>query len=132
VLFIGNFVFTTNQEKQTEAERRHGEFSLFIEAQKSDDAFNYFKQRIVELKKTRDFFEGHSSIYFVQLLEFDSLPQTKAMMLNYKSYAGDPIMPFIGCVVPSDDTDGCRIYNWENKKLGIDGKQAQLFLEFKA
>ena len=51
-------------------------------------------------------------------------------MMSYQSYAGDPILPFIGCSIPSGETDSCKIYNWENNKLEIDGYSGKLFLEF--
>jgi hypothetical protein len=54
------------------------------------------------------------------------------MMINYKSVAGDPVMPFIGCTVPSHETDACRIFDWKNNTPEIDGQNEQLFLKFNA
>ena len=43
MLFIGNFVFASGQEKVTEEERRHGEFSLIIEARDPNEAVKKFR-----------------------------------------------------------------------------------------
>ncbi|MBW2712101.1 MAG: hypothetical protein JRC58_09440 [Deltaproteobacteria bacterium] len=60
------------------------------------------------------------------------MPITEALILNYKSYAGDPFMPFIGCIIPSDQADACRIYNWEDSTPEIDGQNQRVFLGFKS
>jgi len=70
-------------------------------------------------------------LFFIRLLEFENFPQVKALMLNYKSTVGDPLVPFIGCTIPSDQTDACRIYNWKDNAPEIDGKNENLFIEFK-
>jgi len=132
MLFIGNFFYVSNQEEAQDANRRHGEFNLMLEAESAEKAINMFKSRIEALQNLRDFFEGDCSIYFTQLLEFDGVPRSEAMILNYKSFAGDPVMPFIGCTIPSDQADACRIFNWEDSTPEIDGKDQKVFLEFKS
>ena len=128
--FIGNFVHATNQENTLETERRHGEFSLIIDASNPHIAIRKFIDRIVKYRETSDFFQGDCSIYLIQLLEFDMFPIDEAMMLNYKSSAGDPMMPFIRCSLPSDLTDSCRLSDWKNNIPEIDGKREKLFLQF--
>lgn len=130
MVFIGHFFCLTNQQETLEAERRHGEFSMVVEAEDKEVAYEKFKERILEFRKNSDFFEGACRIYFLQLLEFDSFPKKQAMMLNYKSTAGDPVMPFIGCSVPSDGFDFCRIHDWNNNQPEIEGQEQTLFLEF--
>ena len=83
-------------------------------------------------REKSDFFEGECSIFFVQALEFDGFPNTKPVMTDYKSIAGDPIMPFISCSVPSETNDACRIFNWRDKNPEIDGQDEILFLKFDA
>jgi len=131
MLFIGNFYYVSNQEEALDADRRHGEFNLMIEADSPEVALEMFKSRITALRKLRDFFTGDCSIFFAQLLDFEGLPRTEAMILNYKSYAGDPVMPFIGCIIPSDQVDACRIHSWEGNTPEIDGQNQKIFLEFK-
>jgi len=53
------------------------------------------------------------------------------MILNFKSIAGDPLMPFIACSVPTEETDACRIFDWNNNELEVDGNNKKLFLTFK-
>ncbi len=130
MIFIGKFFYLTNQQEIEEQERRHGEFDLIVEAQEGEDAFMKFKQRIGELRDKGDFFQGQTRIFFIQLLEFDRFPRHQALMLNLKSTAGDPLMPFIGCSIPSDQADACRIYDWKNNEPEIDGQNEKLFLEF--
>ena len=77
-----------------------------------------------------DFFEGDCSIFFMKLLEFENFPRAEAMMLSYKSTAGDPMMPFIDCFMPSDGFDFCRIHDWKDGKPSIEGSEENLFLEF--
>jgi hypothetical protein len=90
-----------------------------------------FKERIISLRQSKDFFQGDCSIFFVQLLEFEEFPKHQAMMLNYKSVASDPIMPFIGCSLPSEETDWCSIYEWKDDKPEIDGQAKGSFIAFK-
>ena len=130
MIFIGKFVYLTNQQEIEEQERRHGEFDLIVEAQDGEAAFIKFKQRIGELRDKGDFFQGQTRIFFIQLLEFDRFPRHQALMLNLKSTAGDPLMPFIGCSIPSDQANACRIYDWKNNEPEIDGQNEKLFLEF--
>ncbi len=132
MIFIGKFFYLTNQQEIDEQERRHGEFDLIVEAQDGESAFVKFKQRIGELRDKGDFFQGQTRIFFIQLLEFDRFPRQQALMLNLKSTAGDPLMPFIGCSIPSDQVNACRIYDWKNNEPEIDGQNEKLFLEFQA
>ncbi len=129
MIYIGNFLHATNQEKITENDRRHGEFNLIVEADSEKNATEMFKTRILELRENSAFFEGRCEIYFVQLLAFDKLPDTYALMFNYKSLAGDPLMPFIKCSLPNRETDACKIYNWDETPE-VDGRSQQLFLTF--
>ena len=130
--FIGNFVHATNQEEVQEVDRRHGEFSLIIDAETPVAALKRFRDKIVNYHATSDFFQGDFAVYLIQLFEFDQFPVEEAMMLNYKSTAGDPLMPFIRCSLPSDLTDCCRLFDWENNAPEIDGQKEKLFVAFEA
>ncbi len=131
MIFIGEFFHLTNQEEIEERDRRHGDFNLIIDAPDTQSAVSKFRQRIVEFRQKSEFFEGDCKIFFMRLLEFENFPQSRALMLNYKSTAGDPLVPFIGCTIPSDQTDACRIYNWKDNAPEIDGRNENLFIEFK-
>jgi len=128
--FIGNFVHATNQEEILEEDRRHGEFSLIVNAADPYQAFLKFRDRIVQYREKSDFFQGDCSIYLIQLFELDTFPVDEAMMLSYKSIAGDPLMPFIRCSLPNDLTDSCRLFDWKNNAPEIDGQAEKLFLKF--
>lgn len=130
--FIGNFIYANNQEETLEADRRHGEFSLIINAEDPYRALQRFRDRIVRYREMSDFFQGDCSIYLIQLYEFDMFPVDEAMMLNYKSTAGDPMMPFIRCSLPNDVSDSCRLFDWKNNIPEIDGEKENLFLQFEA
>jgi len=41
-------------------------------------------------------------------------------------------MPFIGCIIQSDQVDAYRIYNWEDSTPEIDGQNQKVFLEFES
>jgi hypothetical protein len=129
--FIGVFAHLTNQEKTSEADRRHGEFNLMVDAKNSKEALHLFKNRILEFRRNSQFFEGICKVFLVQLFEFDDFPKTRAMMLNYKSVAGDPVMPFISCTAPTDQGDWCSIHDWSNNRPNVDGQMEKMFLEFK-
>lgn len=131
MIYIGEFFHLTNQEEVEERDRRHGEFNLLVDARDTQTAIKFFKQRIIEFRQKSEFFSGDCKIFFVRLLEFENFPRNKAMMLNYKSTAGDPLMPFIGCTIPTDQTEGCRIYDWNDNAPTVDGQDENLFLEFK-
>jgi hypothetical protein len=131
MVYVGQFFHLTNQEEILEVDRRHGEFNLIVDAEDAESAVNMFKERIIALRQSRDFFQGDCSIFFVQLLEFKEFPKHQAMMLNFKSVAGDPLMPFIGCSLPSEETDWCSIYEWKDDKPEIDGQAKGSFIAFK-
>jgi hypothetical protein len=88
MIYIGSFLHLTNQEQTSEQERRHGEFSLLIEASSSDEAVYKFRGKIVAYRMSRDFFEGDCDIFFSQLLEFRNLPSKEPIMFNYHSCRG--------------------------------------------
>jgi hypothetical protein len=130
--FIGNFTYTTNQEETEEKDRRHGEFSLIIEAKNPYQAILKFKERIVKYREMSDLFQGDCFIYLIQLFELDQLPVDEAMMFNYKSIAGDPMMPYIRCSMPNVLTDTCRLFDWKNNIPELDGQREKLFLQFES
>lgn len=129
--YIGLFSHMTNQEQPDEADRRHGEFSMIAEAEGPDQAIRMFRDRIVTFRNSRQFFEGDSRIFLNQLLEFDEFPKSGAVMLSYKSVAGDPLMPFISCTVPTDQQDWCSIHDWNENWPQVDGQGENLFIEFR-
>jgi hypothetical protein len=132
MLYIGKFLHMTNQQHTEESERRHGEFNLIVQAKNSQEAVEYFKERIIDSRENSDLFEGDCAIYLTHLLEMEKFPSERAKMLYYKSVAGDPVMPYISCSAPNGETDGCRILNWMKNRPEIDGEDADLFLEFKS
>jgi len=130
MIYIGNFLHLTNQQNRDEMERRHGEFHLMVAAETVDQALALFKQRIVDLRADSAFFEGKCTVFLNQILGFEKIDREEAFMLNYKSVAGDPLMPFIGCSLPTDEADDCRIFEWEGQNLKSGGKANKLFIEF--
>lgn len=130
MIYIGNFLHTTNQQEESEADRRHGEFILLVDAESRKAAFRLFRERIIHFRNTSDLFEGECRIFLSRLLEFDDIPKELAILANYKSMAGDPLMPYIGCSYPSEETDGCRIIDWNDNTPEIDGREGQLFVKF--
>lgn len=130
MIYIGNLLYLSNQQSASENERRHGEFNLIVEADNDETARAMFKDRIVELRESSDLFEGKCTIFFNQLLEFDRISGMEATMVNFKSVAGDPTMPYIGCTLPTEIANDCRIFDWDEQQPEIDGKREQTFLEF--
>jgi len=90
MIYIGKFLYTTNQQVQDESQRRHGEFNLLVSADDKNAAVENFKKRIDEARKTTGFFEGDSYIYLVHILEMMEIPADRARMFNFQSVAGDP------------------------------------------
>jgi hypothetical protein len=132
MIYIGKFLHATDQQRNKEENRRHGEFNLIIEAGDEAAARQKFKERIVEFRETSDLFEGDCFIYMVHLLELEEFPKDHARMLYYKSIAGDPAMPYISCSAPSGSADGCKILNWMENGPSLDGQDANLFFHFEA
>ena len=132
MIYIGNLLYLSNQQSASENERRHGEFNLIVEADNDETARAMFKDRIVELRESSDLFEGKCTIFFNQLLEFDRISGMEATMVNFKSVAGDPTMPYIGCTLPTEIANDCRIFDWDEQQPEIDGKREHTFLEFQA
>jgi hypothetical protein len=131
MIYIGSFLHLTNQEQPEEEERRHGEFSLLVEASSADEAVYKFREKIVAYRMSRDFFEGDCDVFFSQLIEFKYLPGKEPVMFNYQSFAGDPVMPYISCSLPSEVTDSCRIVGWDENQPEIDEKRRAPFLSFR-
>lgn len=132
MIYIGNFLLATNQQEEKEEARRHGEFHLAIQADTRKKALDRFKQRIREIRETSSLFEGECRIFLVQTLELDDIPHKIAVMTHYKSIIGDPAMPYIACANPSDSTEKCRIFNWKENMPEIDGRDSDLFMEFRS
>jgi len=130
MLYIGNFIYVSAQQNELESDRRHGEFNLLVETDRSDAAIDLFRERIEDLRHSSDFFEGECSIFFNQLIEFDRVSDGTATLINFKSVAGDPQMPFIGCTLPSDVADDCRIFDWDAGSPAIDGEPGNPFMVF--
>lgn len=128
--FIANFQYVTDQQNATENERRHGVFSMMIQAASSEKALEKFRERLVSFRQSATFFEGQCKIFISQLLEFDRVPDEEAVMLNFKSFAGDPVMPFIGCIVPTESNNACTIHEWDENQPMTEGKEDSLFLSF--
>lgn len=128
--FIANFQYLTNQQQGSEAERRHGMFSMIVQADTSESALNKFRQRITDFQQSSSLFEGHCTIYITQLLEFDQVPADEAVMLNYRSYVGDPVLPHIACVVPTEQSNSCTIHEWSENHPLTEGHEDTLFLQF--
>jgi hypothetical protein len=132
MIYIGKFLHATDQQRNQEENRRHGEFNLIIEAENETVALEKFRQRIAEFRETSDLFEGDCFIYMAHFLELEEFPKDRARMLYYKSIAGDPAMPYISCSAPSGKADGCKIINWMENRPSLDGEDANLFFHFKA
>jgi hypothetical protein len=128
--FIGNFQYLTDQQQENEKDRRHGNFSMMIQADSADRALDHFRRRLVEFHRSSALFQGRCTIYITQLLEFDQFPGDEAVLLNFRSYAGDPIMPHISCVVPTEQSNACTIHEWDEKLPRTEGREDSLFLEF--
>lgn len=131
MIYLGTFLHLTNQEERSESERRHGGFCLIVQAGDRDQAIRLFKERIQKQREISGFFEGDCSIYLAELVEIGKIPESEALMLNFKSIAGDPLMPFIACSTPTEQTDACRIFDWKSNELEVDGNDKKLFMTFK-
>jgi hypothetical protein len=131
MIYIGKFLYTTNQQAKDENRRRHGEFNLLVSAPDKNAAVETFKQRIDDARTMTGFFEGESYIYLMHILEMEEVPADRARMFNFQSVAGDPVMPFISCQAPSGDGDGCRILDWQKNRPGVDGQAATPFVQFR-
>ena len=128
--FIANFSHLTDQQRSDESERRHGSFSMMVQADTADNALTMFREHLVRLKTTTSFFSGQCTIYISQLLEFAEFPKDEAVLINLKSFAGDPVMPHIVCVVPTEDNNACHIQSWEDNQPLSEGQTDSLFLQF--
>ena len=130
MIYIGKFLHTTGQEARKESDRRHGEFNLIVTAEDKKDALAKFKDRIREMQASTDFFAGASNVYLEHILEMKAVPKTRAVLFDFQSVAGDPVMPMITCQAPSGDTDGCRILDWQKNRPGFDGNAVIPFMNF--
>lgn len=130
--FIGNFQHVSDQEAGDENNRRHGNFSMLVDAPDMEKALEKFKQRLIEFRKSTTFFDGQCTIYITQLLEFENFPTEEAVIVNLNSFVGDPILPFIGCVVPDEQSNSCSIHEWDQNHPSTEGRKDSVFLQFEA
>jgi hypothetical protein len=128
--FIGNFQYLTDQQQGSEIERRHGLFSMLVRANTSAKAIEKFHERLTLFRQSSSLFEGQCKIYITQLLEFDHVPDDEAVMLNYRSYVGDPLLPHIACIVPTEQSNACTIHEWSKGQPLSEGREDALFLQF--
>ena len=128
--FIANFHHVTDQQQPDEPDRRHGTFSMMIKADSSAIALAKFRERLTQFRQTTSLFSGQCTIYLNQLLEFEHFPEDEAALINLKSFAGDPVMPHIACVTPTEMNNACHIQSWENNQPVSDGQVAEAFLKF--
>ncbi|MDJ0783345.1 MAG: hypothetical protein QNJ22_15315 [Desulfosarcinaceae bacterium] len=130
MIYLGNFLFLTNQEAADPNERRHGSFNLVVNAEDEATAVAFFKTRIEQYREESSFFEGICEIFFMHLMEFDRFPENQAVMLNYRSQAGDPVLPYIECAAPLSDNNACKIHEWDQNQPATEGKPEKLFMRF--
>jgi hypothetical protein len=130
--YIGNFQHFTDQEQERIEDRRHGEFTMMVEARSANQALEKFRRQLMAFRTTSTFFTGKCKIYISQMLEFQQVPDQEAVLLNLKSYAGDPLMPFISCVVPTDQSDACSIHDWRQNRPTTEGQPDGLLIQFDA
>ena len=130
--YIGNFQHFTDQEHISVADRRYGDFTMMVESQSAENALEMFRRRLIAFKTTSTLFTGQCKIYVTQLLEFEQIPNQEAVLLNLKSSAGDPIMPFISCVVPTEQSDACSIHDWHQLAPTTEGQPDGLWIQFDA
>ena len=128
--FIGNFQYLSDQEQQNGQDRRYGAFSMMVEADSSEIALEKFRQRLIAFRDSSALFEGRCAVYITQLIEFAKFPVDEAVLLNFASFAGDPILPHISCVVPTEQSDTCSIHEWNNNQPFTEGQRDSLFIEF--
>ena len=128
--FIGNFQHVSNQMAESEDERRHGSFSMVVSADTINAAMEKFRQKLLAYQKSTSFFEGRTTVFITQLLEFDRFPQDEAIMLDFKSFAGDPMMPFIACSVPTEQSNACKIHEWYDGQPITEGHKDLVFVQF--
>jgi hypothetical protein len=128
--FIANFQHLTDQEQTEERNRRNGAFSMMVQAESSQIALEKFRQRLISFRNTSMLFDGHCKIYISQLIEFDKFPADEAVLLNFTSVVGDPVLPHIACVVPTEQSNACNIHEWNNNHPFTEGQMDSLFLSF--
>ena len=128
--FIGNFQHITDHQSDSENDRRYGSFSLMVSAKTADDALEKFRLRLLAYRDSTTFFQGKCTIFITQLLEFEQFPENEAIMLNFKSFAGDPVMPFIACVVPTEQSNACSIHEWDQGRPLTEGRMDTVFIQF--
>lgn len=130
--YIGNFQHLTDQEQERVEDRRHGEFTMMVEAPSAQKALEKFRRQLTVFRTSSTFFTGQCKIYISQMLEFQKVPDQEAVLLNLKSYAGDPMMPFISCVVPTGQSDACSIHDWRHNTPTTEGQPDGLLIQFDA
>ncbi len=128
--YIGNFRYVSDQQNLDEPDRRHGDFSLIVESSSLPKAVDKFRQRIESFRRSTDFFKGHCAIFISNILEFEQIPRDQAVMLNFRSFAGDPMMPHIECTVPSEQSNACSIHHWHGNRPATEGEPEEIFIVF--
>ena len=64
MIYIGNFLHTTNQEQAQEMDRRHGEFTLIVETADAETALHLFREKTPRLSEESGIFSRGSALFF--------------------------------------------------------------------
>jgi len=132
MFYFGNFKYLMDQDHPDEKERRHGSFSMMVQTASSEEALNLFRLRLNSFRESTSLFTGECLIYINQLLEFEKFPEEEAVLLDLKSFAGDPTMPYISCVAPTEQSNACTIHHWDKNLPVTENQGDSLFLVFKS
>ena len=108
MIYIGNFKFVENGEK--EQEPRHGFFTCLVEAKNAEKALEVIGTHLLRTKKTGKMFENTNEIYLDEMIGVSKAPK-KGIITNFRIFAGE-LKPSVSWVLPEGSFTGINMYEW--------------------
>jgi hypothetical protein len=108
MIYIGNFKFVENEEK--EHEPRHGFFTCLVEAENAEKALEVIGTHLLRTKKLGEMFANTNEIYLDEMIGVSKAPK-KGVITNFRIFAGE-LKPSVSWVLPEGSFTGINMYEW--------------------
>jgi hypothetical protein len=133
MLYSGHFSFDEIGLNQTP---RHGYFACLVEADNVEQAFERFRNRILQIREQEqdDLFAQILAVYVEDVVEIPDSFTGEAVVTRFQSSEG-PFPKSKSCFLPISDTAKLKSYQWvpsgmDDQSCQDDYKEAEPFITF--
>ena len=128
MIYIGNFKFVENGEK--EQETRHGFFTCLVEAKNAEKALEIIGTHLLRTKKTGKMFANTNEVYLDEMIAVSKAPK-RAIITNFRIFSGE-LKPSVSWVLPESSFAGINMYEWlpGDREPGMEKDESQAVRPF--